>query len=309
MSDIEYYRALDMLMDDKGPLCPLLYGGKPFWKPAAPPIVDQVRIPDWGWEYPVPLDAGTQLVSLDVSAAFLSAASSAQFAHGGLVDTGTRGEGPGYYLVDAHHWNDHRIVSPLGNTPMEGARVWVKYPTLHLLRGLAALEHAPWPDVIVYGSWTCPKRVDNLGRERGTTFRMRKWVEAIQKDRAAVMADIADDPCDEAARKRYDMIKDGYSIAIEMMAGAKEGKKIKANIRRPDWTHTIRAQHAASHWRRCYGAVLAGHGPISMGATDEVAFTMDDFNALMKRASPVFRFDPTGVGLGTLKIKEVHEYA
>lgn len=283
----DWYRALDMLT---GPCAPKVKGRVPFWRPVTPKAIAEVRLPQWSWEVPQTLRPWdpADTITLDVNAAYLAACSSAVFAHGQLVHDGPADlSAPGAYLIDAHHWNEPGIVSPLGTRPLRSDRVWVMQPTAKLLAGIPDY----WPGVTVYDAWTCP-----------VSCRLRKWTEAVQADRIpARRATVAGVP---GAAAEYKRIKDGYSAAVEMMAGPAADAKAKAEIRRPDWYATVHAQHAASTWRKAFTAWLTGHGPVRMGAVDELEFLTSDIEAIMQLPRPPFRFDPTGESLGALGVKD-----
>lgn len=282
------YRAADMLT---GSHAPKIKGREPYWRPVAPPICDQVRLPRWAWErHDLAGHHPDDLISMDVNAAFLAACSSAQFAHGALSADhwdGTLNK-PGLYLVDVHPWQEAEIVSPLGDQPLTDDRAWVARPTAVLLDWLSLNGY--WPQVTVHQAYTSKE-----------ACRLSRWTTKIRDDRAAVLARrLAGDP---AAEADYQAIKDGYSIAVEMMKGPAEGQPAKGSMRRPDWYLTVHAQHASSTWRKAWNTILAGHGPVAMGHVDEITWTMDDLRELQMRSEPVVRIDPTGVQIGALQVK------
>lgn len=281
------YRAMAMLTE-KYP--PKVKGREPFWRPKAAPVSDAVRLPSWSWdrsELPDAVRPG-ETVTMDVNGAFLAACSSAPFAHGQLGNEWQRDLSmPGLYLIDAHPWTNHEIVSPLGQQPFEDDRVWVAQPTVKLLDQLS--REGYWPAVEVYDAWT------------STSCRMRRWTDAVQIDRASALKSRA--AGDAYGAELYEAIKDGYSIAVQLMKGPAEGAPVKSSVRRPDWYQTVHAQHAASTWRKAWRSVLAGHGPVSMGTVDEVTWTVEDLAALQLRSEPVFRVDDTGLTIGAFKVK------
>lgn len=288
------YRALAML---EGPYAPKVARREPFWRPRAPKCTRIVYTPTWNWESVAKTAPPVQLVTLDVSGAFLAAASSATFAHGQLEPTGAApADGaPGYYLIDAHPWAGGGIPNPLGTWPAMPERVWVAHPTVALLRQLA--DDGYWPEVVVHDSYTAT-----------VPCRLRKWAEQVRDDRAYALARRAAAEPDSAnwerAQESYQAIKDGYAVAIQMMLGTTaDGQPAKARIKRPDWYHTIHAQHAANMWRKAWKCVLAGHHPAAMGATDELTFTADDLDALLQ--ADVLPLDETGLKLGSLKTKAI----
>lgn len=281
------YRALDMLT---GECVPKIKGHEPFWRPRRAPVSDLVRLPVWDWWNPMcPADADT--LTMDVNAAYLAAASSVPFPHGPLEQRGeTSGRAPGLYLTDAHPWTVPDLPTPLGEQPFTSDRVWVAAPTLRLLQELAWSEEAPWPEVVVYDSWTAK-----------TSCRLRKWTEAVRNDRRQALDDLeAGVP---GAAERYQDIKDGYSAAVQMMPGPAKDAKTKSKVSRPDWYQTIHAQHAASTWRKGWNAWLTGHGPVGLTATDEMTWHRHDLLALMAMPVPVIRFDLTGRQIGAMDLK------
>lgn len=292
--DPQGYRAMNMLVA----LAPRIRGREPYWRPATPPMWREVHLPTWSWTRP---DACTELptVTLDVNAAFLAAASSAVFAHGALGHYWTGDyRVPGYYQITVHPWGVRDIVSPLGAQPAAGEKVWVAHPTLGLLEQLMTAGY--WPDTTVHDAWTATE-----------TMRLRNWTTAVKADRAAALdaraAALPGTPEHDAAQARYDEIKDGYSIAVQLLRGPAEGGKTKSKVRRPDWYATVHAQHAASTWRKAWSSVLAGHGPVAMGTVDEITWTVEDLAAIQMRSKPLFRLDDTAHDLGALKVKGPEE--
>lgn len=295
------YRALHMLENE---YVPLLRRRAPYWRPRQAPCWRDVHLPDWSWTHPAYTpDLGFALAVLDRNAAFVSAMSSGTFAHGELEHTGAMPYGtktPGYYKIDYHPWQDDRIVSPLG-TQETTAKIWVAHPTLELLTQLCDAGY--WPDVRIHDSWTCASRV-----------RFREWATAVNNDRVAALRDVqADDDhdpelspgsaeCSCSACPRYKAVKDGYSMAVQLMLGPAEGGKVKSGVKRPDWYHTIHAQHAATTWRYVWKALQAGYEPVMMGSTDEVVYPADAVPELQTQG--LLKVDDSGIGLGTFKVKE-----
>lgn len=289
----QVYKALHMLTDM---FPPTVKGRPPYWRPKAAPISDDVRLPVWSWERP--LIGGTcatdpnDTVNLDVNGAYLAACSSAPFAHSALTNDFPRDlSAPGLYLVDVHPWQEGEIVSPLGEQPFTDDRTWVAQPTVKLLDQLSVDGY--WPKVVVHDGWTA------------SSCRLRRWTDAVQEDRTAALRERAAGV--EGAAEKYEAIKDGYSIAVQLMRGPAEGAKTKSSVRRPDWYQTVHAQHAASTWRKAWNAVLTGHGPVAMGSVDEITFTVEDLDLLMALGKPPFRLDATGEQIGALKIKRDEE--
>jgi len=249
-----------------------------------PPMLDDVHLPVWDWSRPAPPECDP--ITLDVTAQWPSAASSARYPHGALRRRA--GEQafdglPGFWLCDLRGITWRRggdLMSPLG-TNAHRPKVWLATPTVALLRELVEDEDAHWPDFPILDSWTSDEPV-----------RFNAWTNWIRDTRVELMEAGADD--------LLAAFKDSYAIAVVMW---KTGEG--CDTKRPDWYWITLAQAAASHWRRLWNAVKAGHGPISAGAVDECVFTADDLTALMELGPLApFRIDPTGRALGTYKIKK-----
>lgn len=248
-----------------------------------PPMLDDVHIPVWDWSRPAP--ASCDPITLDVTAQWPSAASSARYAHGNLRRRpGTQAfDGlPGYWLCDLRGITWKRgadLMSPLG-TGAHRPKAWLATPTVALLRELVEAGHLADFDIV--DSWTSDQPVRFTG-----------WTNWIRDTRVELM--------DAGADETLAAFKDSYAIAVVMW---KTGEG--CDTKRPDWYHTTLAQAAASHWRRLWAAVVAGHGPISAGAVDEAVFTADDLVALQELPPQLvpFQIDPTGRRLGTYKIKK-----
>ncbi|TDC20611.1 hypothetical protein E1265_21310 [Streptomyces sp. 8K308] len=299
------YKASDLLEKVH---VPLLRKRPPYWQPKSPRVATQVITPGWNWRTPNAdkTAPGREWVALDVNAAYLAAASSVNFAHGALERETGGGDfvndyhkAPGYYLVDAHPWAARFMPSPLGMADLDG-RVWLAHPTVEVLHQLS--EAGYWPQVTIWDAYICR-----------TWVRFRKWTQAIRDDRAAIIQRIIENPADDLARARYESIKTGYSIAIQMMVvppdpkgTPAEDRKKKNHAYRPDWYHTIRTQSRANFWRVGWKAHLAGCAPVSMSNTDEMTFTREDLDELQPGAagSPI-RFDRTGIQIGSFKVKEI----
>lgn len=295
------YRALDLLT---GQYAPTLNRRSAYWRPKPPPVARECYTPTWSWThhaYDECLDL--DLTTLDANAAYLSAASSANFAHGELTRTGPQSAfngWPGYYRVDAWHWNHTGIVSPLGMADLED-KVWVAAPTVELLVQLS--DQGTWPGVHIHDSWLCPQKT-----------RLREWATAVNIDRAAALRDISAHPdhdsrevaghCPCDACIWYDQgIKQGYAKAVQMMKGVDDQSQAKSKVRRPDWYHTIHAQSAASIWRRVWSCLQRQFTPVMMGDTDEVTWLTEDYQRLVTLDKSPLRIDQSQISLGTWKIK------
>ncbi|WP_371591252.1 hypothetical protein [Streptomyces sp. NBC_00470] len=291
------FRALDLLLNEH---VPTLKRRNPYWAPRPAVCWREIHVPAWRWFHvSYEPDVDTEVTFLDRTASWVSAASSAQYAHGALERTGALpgyGRRPGYYLVDAHPWQDHRIVSPLGTADTE-ARVWVTYPTLEILQRLT--EDGVWPGVTIHDSWTCPDSV-----------RFRAWATAVNqvrveahRDVQAAMMDGTEADQAEAEDHYENYVKAGYAVAFETMRGNDDPREAKSKVRRPDWYQTTVAQAAANVWRDTWKCVQAGYQPLFMGAKDEVAYLTEDVRAMMRTTPPVLKIDTTGVQLGHWKVK------
>lgn len=278
---------------------PLKSGREPFWRaPITPPSKD-CYVPAWNWTTPHHIPADAERVHLDANGAYIGAAGGVQIAHSGLSHTGrldATGMAPreveaGYYLIRVPYWAfSGTIVSPLGNPAhLEHENtVWIAHPTLVLL--LELLEFGALGDLTILDSWTA--RI---------TTNFRKWVAHLKEVRIEILDAIGQAQTDatrEALEDRYNRFKDGYSAALSMML---TGEKCKT--RRPDWTHAVHAQHAASMWRKGWRWTETGHPLLSMGHVDQLEVLGDDLDELMARPTPPFRFDDTGRNIGAMKTK------
>lgn len=295
MTDTPVYRALAMLENEYEPK---LRRRSPYWRPKPPPCWRDAHLPAWNWVHRDYHDGlGMDLTLLDSNGAFLSAASSAQFAHGELQHTGALsmfGKWPGYYRIDSHAWSDPRIVSPLGSAEVDG-KIWVMHPTVEYL--LQLQDAGYWPEVRIHDSWTCADSV-----------RFRDWATAVNNDRAAALRDVdtayrlGSESEQAEADEWYEAVKLGYSQAVQLMRGPAEGGAVKSSVRRPDWHATIHAQHAATTHRKIWKCVLAGYVPVMMGSVDEVVWDTVDFEHL--QADGLLKLDHSGIQLGAFKVKE-----
>lgn len=293
------FKALSMLENEH---VPLLKRRAPYWRPRPATCWRDVYTPDWSWTHPLATDGlGFDVAVLDRNGAFVSAASSANFAHGELEHTGALAafeKAPGYYKIDWHSWQDDRITSPLGTAELSG-KLWVAHPTVEQLVQLQDAGY--WPEIRIHDSWTCP-----------TSVRFREWATAVNNTRAAalreIQADDDHDPAEEAGKCPcrsclwYTAVKNGYAMAVQMMLGQSADGSVKSGVKRPDWYHTIHAQHAATTWRYVWKGVLAGFEPVSMGSVDEVAYPADALPELEQRG--LIKLDHSGVALGAFKVKE-----
>lgn len=292
------YRALDLL---RFQFAPQIARREPYWRPPVPKPSAHVVLPSWDWEHPTVGETGDEMVDLDVNGAWIAALSSGDFAHGPLARTGPwRGDRlrPGYYQISTPTWQLSSIVSPLGSQRL-GDAVWVMHPTLGVLQDLE--EAGLIPELVIHDSYTAE-----------TSCRMRKWAEKLRDDRKALK--VAVNATSEAtvggaaARKAYQDFKDSFAQGIQMMAGkdGADGQRTthKCDILRPDWYHTVRAQHAATMWRKVWKGVQAGIEPFGMSSVDEVTYTRPDLERLLTmQPRPPFRLDPDGLTIGSFDVK------
>lgn len=278
---------------------PLRFNRQPLWRLPSNQEADGVYIPTWNWTSAHDFPADAIVRTLDTNGAYLAAIGSATIAHSHLRHTGPiehlpePGEVmPGYYRIRTPHWAfDGTIVSPLGNSARVTSEkhLWIAGPTLVLLLELDAEGYL--------GGITI---TDSLTAQVSTTF--RAWSQRLRQVRTHILDDIDAATTEEEtalARDRYDAFKTGYSAALSMMLTGS-----KCATKRPDWSHTIYAQHAASQWRKAWRYIF-GSPIISMGDTDEIIILEADFADALRKDKPPFRYDSTGRILGALKTKTI----
>lgn len=285
-------------MEKRPELQPRHYDREPYWRaPVTPPTAD-VLVPSWAWNNPAAPDT-VQTLTLDANGAYLGALGGIRIAHSGLSHRGPidwpispREVLPGYYLIEVPWWAfSGTIVHPLGDSArlQTDTRVWIAHPTLVLL--LELRDEGVLTDVVIEDSWTAQVTCD-----------FRKWYDHLRQVRTECLDAIAQAQTDAtrtALRERYDAFKEGYSAALSMML---TGEKCKT--RRPDWTHAVHAQHAASMWRKGWRWTATGKPLISMGHVDELTVLAEDLPEVMARPTGrPFRFDPSGRSLGAMKPK------
>jgi hypothetical protein len=277
-------------------------------------IIGVAHIPAVNWgpkTYEDDVPEGTALREVDVNGAFVAAATSADYGHCMLENTGplelaTGGVRPGYYLVDYHQWQAGAPGSPFGpgrpRLTAEG-RVWVAGPLYATLRDLThgakwgAIE-GHWPDCTIYDSWT------------SDPCRLTDWAGYVRDQRAKAIL--------EGDTARGEALKTAYSQAIQMWStkpdpkGTPQAEKKKKNkIYRPDWYHTLRTQHAMNLWRRAYTATVLGHPPLRIYDTDRMVFKEADLLWLLGRSeqpAPI-RLDATKIQIGSFKDARPRWYA
>jgi hypothetical protein len=295
------YAALS-LMERKLP--PLKFGREPYWRAPITRPSSEVFIPAWNWHTVHEISANAKRLTLDTNGAYLGAMGSVQVAHCHLHPMGAwetlpapRRVPPGYYRILVPYWAfSGTIVSPLGDSPnlAKAETLWVAAPTLTLL--LELLEEGGLPEIEIIDSYTAP-----------VVTEFRSWSERLRSVRTELLDNIEraqTDAARKACREQYNAFKEGYSAALSMML---TGEKCKT--RRPDWTHTILAQHAATQWRKAWRYTATGRTLVRMGAVDELTILADDLDEVLSRTKPPFRYDPTGRQIGALKPKPEAEAA
>ncbi len=279
------FKALDHLVAT----APRLKGRAPYWRPPTAGIdVTMLVEPAWAWaRRRVPGEKVEPVVQLDAVAAYLSAASSVEVSHGALTRTGTVEPARnlvGYVLVDLPPWHGHALPAPWGNRTLPAGPVWIAGPTMRLLYDLACDGLCDMPTV--HDSW--------LGEH---PVRLRPWADRIASARAEAIHQ-HDGPM-------YEAIKLGYSQAVTIMQTGE-----KSVVHRPDWAHTIRAQHAANTWLKAWRASRAGLVPLGMMEVDELAFSRTDANRILlwntdRQGVRPLIIDRKGLRLGAFKPKEI----
>lgn len=285
--------------------CPPLHRGRPpYWRaPVTPPSSD-FYCPSWNWVSPHDFPEGAEVTILDANGAYLGAAGGCYIAHSHLTHTGPinhhprpREVAPGYYRITVPHWAfPGTIVSPLGDSSrvQTESTLWIAAPTLILLLELEEDGHLGGLTII--DSWTAAVRAD-----------FRSWVDRLKSLRTECLDRIdtcQTDAARAAATARYTSFKEGYSAAFSLMLTGD-----KCQTRRPDWAHTVYAQHAASQWRKAWRYTYTGAPIVSMGHVDEIAVLAKDLPDVLALVKPPFRFDPTGRQIGAMKPKQTTQVA
>lgn len=274
---------------------------RPWWQPTMPEITDRVVTSTWTWGRD---NVGT-LAVLDRTAAYLSAASSVDVAHGALVhrpDT-TSYDNPGFYKVQVHPWDDMFTPHPLGAAAAafdEDGAVWVAHPRAQLLQRLA--DAGRYPDGFIVDAYTAPG------------VRLRAWTRYVQGIRADVISQ-------HGRGEQYTKVKTAFSQAVAMMTGTwrpGQGRTYHetSRVHRPDWGMAIAEQSAVTLWSWCDDlAALAcvlnqpELAPVAMRNVDEILVPLDAVPLYKKTPRTGGRsalpIDPDGIRLGTFKVKAV----
>lgn len=278
---------------------------RPFWRPELPGCTYAVHaVEAWGWNSATTYTG--PVVMLDRNASFISAASSVLVAHGSLEHTGpldTFDKKPGYYQIDVHPWYETATMpNPLMHVGKRKT-VWVTAPTAGLLADLVAQQR--WPDLTILDSYTAEG------------VRLDKWAEflnALRKEAITVYG---------RESEQYDNVKDAYSQAFQLMLGRvgdNGHREWICGAQRPDWTQTVRAQAAVTLWRAADDCrrLAPDHAPVALRNTDELVIPAPALDVVTTRSLEHPRpringislapIDPTGLHLGTYKIKELGEW-
>lgn len=263
----------------------------PYWRPPLPSVVWAAHVVDsWAWSRPY---EGPKVV-LDRTAAWLSAASSVEVAHGELDRTTCEyftGD-PGYYLIQVHPWREgDSLPNPLGHVRKGVTEVWVPAPTVKLL---TELERAGrWPDVTILDSYT------------GDPVRLRGWAEFVRDLRVWTIERFGRDS------EQYAELKQSIGMCWSLLLGQDQGighKRIwKCKCQRPDWSHAVRALSSATLWRWADAAREVGYPAVALRNIDELVLPVDALIPLTGMSGPrktrQLRIDPDGIKLGTFKVK------
>jgi len=265
---------------------------EPYWRPPLPGMTFAADvITSWEWERPYSGDVAV----LDRSGSFVAAASSVLVGHGKLEHTGPCefDNRPGYYRVQVHPWHESdSLPHPLGEWGSRQAEAWIPAPAVALLRDLA--NAGRWPDVTVLDSYT------------SDGVRLSKWAEFVNTLRAEAITEHGRDS------DQYAAVKTGFGQALALMLGRQgdeQRREWHCKARRPDWTHAIQAQHAATLWRWADDCrtVAPDLGPVALRNVDELVIPQAALEVVTttKRSGgrAPLGIDPAGIKLGTFKVK------
>lgn len=279
---------------------PLRHGALPAWRAPVVLAPEDVYIPSWTWSSPLDFPEGESVTVLQVNAhCLLSISATTQIAHSPLVHSGPFAHlpaagtvSPGYYRITIPYWAfDGTIVSPLGDSARLQVQesVWVAAPTLVLLLELFTDGHLGWLEII--DSWTAHVTSD-----------FHAWAERLRSIRNECL-DRIDVAQTELRRRqelaRYEAFTEGCESALTMMVSGRQ-----CLTRRPDWAHTVYAQHAADMWRDAWRYTFTTRSLVAMGAVDELAVLSRDVGDVIMRPRPPFRYDATGRQCGALRPKK-----
>jgi hypothetical protein len=294
------YPALNLM---ERQLPPLRHGRQPYWRAPVVKPSAEVYVPAWNWYTVHDVTEGTPLVTLDANGAYLGALGNVTIAHSQLERMGPwdnlptpKNTPPGYYKITIPYWSfSGSCVHPLGDSAVlqELDVVWVAAPTLILLLELLDTGHL--------GPFSI---LDSYTSAVPTSF--TAWADRLKSLRREIMdkrdqahrGQTRPDKCQCPACAEYDGFKTGYSLALSMMLTGE-----RCGTHRPDWAHTVYAEHAATQWRKAWRYTYTGYNLISMGAVDEITVRAEDLHAVLSRPRPPFRFDASGRSIGAFKPK------
>lgn len=271
----------------------------PWWRPPLPEVTDLVQTSGWNWARSY--DGKSAI--LDRAGAWISAASSVEVAHGALAHTGPglfQGR-PGFYKVPYFPWRETRVPHPMGGAALLGAReghAWVPHTRVALLDQLARADR--WPEFAATDSYTSDVPV-----------RLSKWATHVNTVRAAVITSHGRDS------EEYDQLKIAFSQAVTLMLGTRaagSGRTWKCGVHHPDWAVAIQDLSAVTLWRwadDCVAIALQQKqpqlAPVALRAVDELlvpAEAVELFTTHLRvDGRPPMKLDPTGIQLGTFKVK------
>jgi hypothetical protein len=287
---------------------PLRHGREPYWRAPVTAPSAEVYIPTWNWRSVNDIPEGTEVVDLDANAAYLGALGNVKIAYSELERMGPwevmptpRQVTPGYYKISVPYWAfSGTVVHPLGDSTrlQEETTLWVAAPTLVLL--LELLDTGHLGPFTILDSWTTPV-VTNFTAWADRLKSVRR--EVMDKRDHAHQGQVIPPKCECDSCARYGAFKEGYSMAFSMML---TGERCKA--RRPDWSHTVYAEHAASQWRKAWRYTFTGLPIVRMGEVDEITVMSADLHTALARPKPPFRFDASGRAVGAFKPKRTYPY-
>lgn len=280
-------------------------GGRrePMWAPVLPDCHEQVKRIGYRWRRPY----SGATVRLDKTGAWIAGCSSADVAHGDLVDTSGKPyrRRPGYYRVRWHRWEHGDVLPhPLGRDPYDDDEplMWVAEPAYRLLVDLVA--GGRWPEAEAVSEWT------------GEPVRLTAWINHVRDVRAAVLAEHG------RPSPQYSAVKDDYGRTLSCWRGYMPQRKGAARdwyddvkVRRRDWAQTFETHAAVILWRWADEALVAGGpdgGAVAVERTDEMVLPAATFELLTTQDRPArwpgnprkrMEIDPTGSKLGTFKVK------
>lgn len=290
-----------------GPFIPVLRHRKAWltpWKKGGYPLCAEMAtvIEGYGFER----DYHGPMTALDANGMWIGAIGNAIVAHGGLDHTGeceppASSTPPGYYQVTAYEWQEADMPSPLGNAK-PGSQPWVPGQTMGLLAELASAGR--WPEATALDSWT------------GTAARLDAWGRLIREQRRYALETYG------YGSSAYQATKDAVSKAVSMMAGTMaEDTTMPKRVwtlgknHRADWRHAIITGASAKMWRtldRCRQMANSNPElmPIGIRNKDELlippaALELFTTQSYPGGSRPPVRLDPTGIELGTFKVKGV----